>query len=108
MAITGVGVRFPDIIESTSGVKNSKDLTDAGKTEENNERLKEACQEFEAVLWYQVLRAMRKTTTGGGFLSESREMSIYQDMCDEQYAMLLAKQDFAGIGRILYEQLRKK
>ncbi len=71
-------------------------------------RLREACQQLEGVFWHLLLRSMRKTIPDGGFLGQSSEERIYQDLLDEQYAMLLARQDKAGIGRILYEQLRRR
>ncbi|MDH7576663.1 MAG: rod-binding protein [Bacillota bacterium] len=83
-------------------------LSAAAEGDLADERLREACQQLEGVFWHLLLRSMRKTIPGGGFLGQSSEERIYQDLLDEQYAMLLARQDKAGIGRILYEQLRRK
>lgn len=85
-----------------SGVQadSQKELTD--------KKLKEACQEFAAVFWRQVLRSMRKTIPGGsGFFGQGSEEKIYQDLLDEQYAIVLAKQDNQGLAGVLYEQLRR-
>jgi len=84
------------------GVPADKDKELADK------RLREACQQLEGVFWHLLLRSMRKTIPSGGFLGQSSEERIYQDLLDEQYAILLARQDKAGIGRILYEQLRQR
>lgn len=73
-----------------------------------NKRLKDACQQLEAVFWHLLLRSMRKTIPEDGLFEQSSEERLYLDMLDERYAMLLAEQDSAGIGRILYEQLRQK
>ncbi|MGB9792466.1 MAG: rod-binding protein [Thermacetogeniaceae bacterium] len=73
-----------------------------------DKKLREACQELEAVFWHLLLRSMRKTIPEGELFERSSEEKIYLDMLDEQYAILLARQDAAGIGRILYEQLRRK
>lgn len=78
----------------------------AGELEDK--KLREACQELEAVFWHLLLRSMRKTIPEGGLLEPSSEERIYLDMLDEQYAILLARQETAGIARILYEQLRRK
>jgi len=83
------------------------EAVDEGKRLED-QKLKKACQEFEAVFWHQFLKEMRKTIPRGGFLGRSSEQALYTEMLDEQYALLLAERGFSGIGRILYEQLRPK
>jgi len=70
-------------------------------------RLKEACQEFEAFFWMELLRAARRSINFSGE-NQSSQSSFYTDLLDQQYALLLAKQDTAGIGKMLYEQLRSK
>ncbi len=81
----------------------------AGKAgDQGDKRLREACQELEAVFWHLLLRSMRRTIPEGGLFEKSSEERIYLDMLDEQYALLLARQETTGIARILYEQLRRK
>lgn len=71
-------------------------------------RLKDACRQLEAVFWQQLLRAMRRTIPTGGLLGRSYAKDVYTDLLDEQYALILAGQERAGLGRLLYEQLRAK
>lgn len=70
-------------------------------------RLKEACQEFEAFFWMELLKSARRSINFSGE-KQSSESSFYTDLLDQQYALLLAKQDTAGIGKMLYEQLRSQ
>ncbi|HHV34515.1 MAG TPA: hypothetical protein GXX59_02915 [Syntrophomonadaceae bacterium] len=70
-------------------------------------RLKEACQEFEALFWMQILKSARSSIPGGGLFGESSEREHYTSLLDLQYSLILAKQD-AGVGRMLYEQLRSR
>jgi len=81
-----------------SPANTASDLQDA--------KLKEACQEFEAFFWMQILQAARSSLPGGGLFGQSSEGEYYASLLDQQYSLALAKQDTAGLGKLLYEQLR--
>ncbi|HHY40115.1 MAG TPA: hypothetical protein GX502_02585 [Syntrophaceticus sp.] len=70
-------------------------------------RLKEACQEFEAFFWMELLKAARRSIDFSGE-NRSSQSNFYTDLLDQQYALLLARQDTAGLGKMLYEQLCSK
>lgn len=70
-------------------------------------RLKEVCQEFEALFWMQILKTGRSSVPGGGLFGQSSEQNYYMSLLDQQYSLILAKQD-TGLGRMLYEQLRSR
>lgn len=76
------------------------------QAEQQDARLKQACQQLEAIFWQQILQQMRKTIPSGGMLGATCARDLYTGLLDEQYALLLAGQDGSGLGRILYEQLR--
>ncbi|NPV28723.1 MAG: hypothetical protein HPY58_03535 [Firmicutes bacterium] len=94
----------PDLPRSAEG---SAEVRHGAGEKPEDERLKKACQELEGIFWHYLLRAMRKTIPRGGLLEKSSERAIYEDLLDEQYALLLARRGFSGIGKILYEQLRR-
>jgi len=79
--------------EQPAAPRMQADLQDA--------RLKQACQQLEAVFWQQILQAARKTIGSRGGAQD-----LYTGLLDEQYALLLAGQNRSGLGRVLYEQLR--
>jgi flagellar protein FlgJ len=84
-----------------TGIMNTQLSASAGKSQ-----LKTVCQQFEAILWQQVLRAMKETVPSSGLLDEGSDQGIYQDMLFDQYAQALAKQDnHNGVAEILYRQL---
>jgi Rod binding domain-containing protein len=72
-----------------------------------NAKLKTECQQFEAVLWNQVLEAMQETVPEDGVTGDSFSSDVYQGMLNEQYAGLVAGQDSSsgGLSGILYQQL---
>lgn len=69
--------------------------------------MKEVCQEFEALFWRQILKTVRSSVPGGGLFGQSSEQKYYMSLLDQQYSLILAKQD-TGLGRLLYEQLRSR
>jgi flagellar protein FlgJ len=70
-------------------------------------KLKAESQQFEAVLWNQVMDAMQETVPEDGLLGDSFSNDVYQSMLNQQYSTLLAGQDSSpnGLSGILYKQL---
>jgi len=64
-----------------------------------NERLHEACQQFEAVFLLQLWRAMQRT------VPKQRQTLNYTEMFDLTFAEYLARYGQFGIAEKLYEQL---
>jgi len=78
------------------------------QSEKDDKKLREACQELEAVFVNQLLRQMRATVPRGGILEESTGSQIYREMLDEEYSKLIAKSPGnLGIGEMLYKQLKR-
>jgi flagellar protein FlgJ len=73
----------------------------------DDKKLMDACQQFESLFYYQMLKEMRKTIPKDGLLPESNEQNIYASMLDEEVAKLISKGN-ASISQILFEQLRDK
>lgn len=70
-----------------------------------NQKLLNACQEFEAVFINQMLDAMRQTVPQKGLLDGGIAQGIYKDMLYQQYADKMAKTANLGLARLLYNQL---
>lgn len=81
--------------------------TAADRSVAQDVRLKEACREFEAFFWMELLKTARRSNNFSGE-NQSSQSHIYTDLLDQQYALLLAGQDTAGLGKMLYEQLCSK
>jgi len=78
------------------------------QNEEDDQKLREACQEMEAIFVQQLLRGMWATVPKSGLIEESLAHSIYKDMLIEEYSKIIAKspQNF-GLGDMLYKQLKR-
>jgi Rod binding domain-containing protein len=84
---------------STNQVSQGANATDA--------KLKAARQQFEAVLWNQMLDAMQETVLDDGVSGDSSSNDIFTSMLNQQYATILAGQDSSpnGLSGILYQQM---
>jgi flagellar protein FlgJ len=71
------------------------------------DRLAEACQEFEALFWQQILRQMRRSIPKGGLLDGGTAEEIFRDFLDEEYSRTMANMGPGSLARMLYEELEK-
>lgn len=76
------------------------------KLSEQN-RLREACLEFEAIFLQQLFKAMRATVPESGFLSGNKgpTMEFFQSMQDEFLAREVAAKNSMGLAPLMMKQL---
>ncbi len=80
------------------------------KTRKSGEEkeLEEAVQGFEAIFMQSLLKSMRQTLPGDALFEKSHAMGIFESMHDQYLAEELSKSpNAAGIGKFLYEELKK-
>lgn len=66
--------------------------------------LAQTAEQFESLFIHMMLKSMRNTTMGGGFM-DSEHSRFYQEMFDQQIAVDLAKKRQVGIADMLIQQL---
>jgi flagellar protein FlgJ len=89
--------------------KTERTATDEKPLSEREKKLKKACSDFEAILFYQLLKTMRQTIPKSGLLSGSYGKDTYEMMFDQKIADDLAKKGQGlGLQKILYNQLAKQ
>lgn len=89
---------------STSRVSQVK-KNPAGNKEQ--EKLKEACQGFEAIFLSTMMKSMRQTLPGDSLFGESQGLDIYQSMYDQHLADKLAASGRGpGIADFFYSGLK--
>ncbi len=71
----------------------------------NEERLHQACKNFEAIMLRQLLKLMRETVPKDGLFGDSYSKDMFQSMHDNALADQLASEKGMGLGEILYKQL---
>lgn len=69
--------------------------------------LRQACQQFEAVLLSQLLQKMRDTVPEDPLLGDNNEQKIYYSMLDWEMAQQVSRTQGVGIADMLYRQLSR-
>ena len=73
-------------------------------TTKDNQKLKQACQDFEAVFMGFMLKGMRKTVSKSE-IDSSKEEEMFTDMMDDEICKSASKTSSIGIADMLYKQL---
>lgn len=82
-------------------------LLQQAQAEKDDQKLRAACEELEAVLIYRLLEQMRATVPEDGLFPASSAEKIYRQMLDEEYSKVIARsRDNFGLAEMLYKQLR--
>ncbi|SMP52434.1 rod-binding protein [Anoxynatronum buryatiense] len=77
----------------------------AAETPEEQERLREACREFEAIFLNIMLKQMRSGVEESGLVEKSHARGIFEEMHDEELAKSMAQGRGVGLAQQLYQQL---
>ena len=77
----------------------------AGANLGQESRLREACNDFEAIFIKQMLKSMRQTIDKGGLMDGGFAQETYEDMLDDEYAKKIAGAARLGVADMLYRQL---
>src|ERR1035441_2995993 len=70
-----------------------------------NDKVKEACRQFEAVLLRQILGEARKTVITASGKGDSNETGIYNDMINNQMADSISRSGAFGLAKSMESQL---
>lgn len=90
---------FEKVLEEVS--KESK------QSIEKDEKLKEACQQFEAYFLYTMFKEMDKTVMKSDLIPEGRAEKMFKDMMYNEMATEASKGKGAGLADMMYKQLSK-
>ncbi|RKX82820.1 MAG: muramidase [Spirochaetes bacterium] len=71
----------------------------------SDEKVKQACSDFEAIFIKQMLDSMRKTVEKTSLLGGGMAEDIFEDMIYDEYAKKMSKTGDFGIKDMLYKQL---
>ena len=74
-------------------------------SEADREKLKKACQEFEAIFLNMMLKQMRGSVVEGEFTEKSHAREIFEEMHDEELSKAMSQGKGMGLAQQLYQQL---
>jgi Rod binding domain-containing protein len=70
-------------------------------------KLKKACQDFESIFLFHLLKSMRSSVPKDGLLEKGLGNDIFTSMMDEELAKRIAHTQGVGISDVLYQRLSK-
>lgn len=74
----------------------------------DDQALKAAATDFEALFIQQMLKTMRDSVSESKLLPQSEGEKIFKSMLDEEYAQVASKTGDFGLGASIYEQMKGK
>lgn len=86
--------------------KASAKAEQAAKSNKEDAKLKNACQEMEAVFLNMMLSEMRKSVPKGGLFAESNGEDIMRSMLDSELTKNMARAGGMGLADMLYRQMK--
>lgn len=93
-----------DIINAKAGR-----LTSTESAKPQDEQIREAAQEFEAVFLFQMLKQVRNSIhKEEGLMNGGMGEEIFTGMLDEEYAKVMAKTNSTGLTDVIYRQMNRK
>ena len=98
---------IPNVNRFENTVKELEKSPQNDKRLKEEERLKEVCEDFEAIFVNMMLKSGRSTVDEGGLVEKSAGTKMFEGMYDEELSSIISKTDEGGmgIGKLLYEQM---
>ena len=101
---------IPNVNRFENTVKELEKSPLNDKRLKEEERLKEVCEDFEAIFVNMMLKSGRSTVDEGGLVEKSAGTKMFEGMYDEELSSIISKTDDGGmgigIGKLLYEQMK--
>ncbi|NLM75752.1 MAG: flagellar biosynthesis protein FlgJ [Clostridiaceae bacterium] len=111
MTVNGLGYINPlDTISSSKAKIDETSFESVLKKaydENDKKKLKEACDQFEALMLQMLFKQMKATVPEGGLIEKSNARSIFEDMLDETL-MQQASNRGVGLSDMMYKHLSSK
>lgn len=104
MELTAISNLSRQTLTYNTGINLSQEV----KKQLDDQKLKATCREFESMLHYSMLQAMRKTIDKSDLFYGGNAEDIFTSMLDEEYAKIMSNSNKGTIAESLYQQLAQK
>ena len=81
-------------------------IPDHNKSDQKDKALKKACQEFESIFTYQLLKSMRRTIEKCDLFHGGQGEEIYESLLDQELTKNVAGVGFNSLANLLYQQFK--
>lgn len=98
-------MRISPQLTALNDAKTSALAAKAGLDERQQKRLKNACQDFEAMFLANMLKSMRKTVEKTNLFGSDSGEETFQEMMDNEVSKAAAKTSSMGIADLMYRQV---
>ncbi len=78
------------------------------QNELSDERMKEIGDQFEAMMFRQLIKQMRKTVPDNGIIEKSHATGMFEDIADDHLAEHMAKTHNLGIDTLIVDELKQR
>jgi murein DD-endopeptidase MepM/ murein hydrolase activator NlpD len=85
-------------------IGNLECLTDQARAELRDKNLRKACQDFESIFTYQLLKSMRRTVDKCALFSGGMGEDIYESMLDQEISKSVSDMGYNSLAHLLYQQ----
>lgn len=96
--------RFPANAEAQPAASGKE----AGKNRLDEQRLKKACGDFEAIFISKMLKTMRGSIPRSGLFDQGSQQEMYQSLFDEEVSKKLAQRGGIGLGDKIFRNITAK
>ncbi|GHU74267.1 hypothetical protein FACS1894188_01990 [Clostridia bacterium] len=98
-----------DLNDDINKTNSFQDALKRAAEEQDDVKLKNACEEFEAYFIQTMFKEMRKTVdTSKSYIPMTNADNIYRDMLDEEYSKNAAKSGGIGLAAMMYKQMKQE
>jgi|WetSurMetagenome_2_1015567.scaffolds.fasta_scaffold615561_2 peptidoglycan hydrolase FlgJ len=108
LTVNAVNVKNLSSIRNIGRLPSSSEKLKISSEENDEGRLKKSCMDLESVFVSQLLKEMRAAIPKSDLMNGGNAEEIYTSMLDDQYAREIASSGNLGLGRAMFEQIRKK
>ncbi|MDH5752219.1 MAG: rod-binding protein [Deltaproteobacteria bacterium] len=91
---------------SARPAKNLDSLKERVRGETDRGKLKEAAQEFEALMLEQMVKEMRKNVHKSDLFGENSGEEIFQEMLDGEYVRIMVQRGGIGLAELMVKQFQ--
>ncbi|MBF0102130.1 MAG: rod-binding protein [Desulfobacterales bacterium] len=87
----------------------SRAIPSTNQASKNDKKLRQACEDYEAIFLQELFKSMRNTVPTDGIFGKSLQKDIFESMLDQEIANSIAKSpQSVGLKDIIYNQLKKR
>ena len=101
----GEAAEFDRILQKAKEAEKAKAAEENGVAQKMEQKLRDACQGFEAMFLTLMYKEMRNTVPKNELFGESHGEKIWRSMLDEERMNQVAKSGGIGLADMLYDQL---